>query len=56
MNVEETLRSLGLELPNAPIPVGNYVPVVRSGDLVFTSGQTARINGVRRYVDRKSVV
>jgi enamine deaminase RidA (YjgF/YER057c/UK114 family) len=50
MNVEEKLATLGLELPNPPQPVGNYVPATRTGNLVFTSGQTARINGVRRYV------
>lgn len=48
--VEDKLAALGLELPVQPTPVGNYVPACRSGSLVFTSGQTARINGVRRYV------
>jgi enamine deaminase RidA (YjgF/YER057c/UK114 family) len=48
--VEEKLASLGLELPSQPTPVGNYLPACRSGALVFTSGQTARIDGVRRYV------
>lgn len=50
MSVEEKLAALGLELPNPPQPVGNYVPAARTGALVQTSGQTARINGVRRYV------
>ena len=48
--IERRLADLGLELPQPPIPVGNYLPAARSGRLVFTSGQTARINGVRRYV------
>ena len=50
MTVEDKLRALGLELPSPPRPVGNYVPAVRTGNLVQTSGQTSRINGVRRYV------
>ena len=50
MAIEERLAELGLALPNPPVPVGNYTPAVRTGNLVFTSGQTARINGVRRYV------
>lgn len=50
MRIEKKLAALGLELPRQPVPVGNYVPAVRTGNLVFTSGQTARIDGVRRYV------
>ena len=48
--IEKKLARLGLELPQPPVPVGNYLPAARAGHLVFTSGQTARINGVRRYV------
>jgi enamine deaminase RidA (YjgF/YER057c/UK114 family) len=50
MTVEERLGQLGLALPNPPMPVGNYIAASRTGNLVFTSGQTARLNGVRRYV------
>lgn len=50
MSVEERLAALGLMLPGPPTPVGNYVPAVQAGRLVFTSGQTARLDGVRRYV------
>lgn len=52
MSIEEKLASMGLALPNLPNPVGNYRPAKRVGDLVFTSGQTARINGVRRFVGK----
>jgi enamine deaminase RidA (YjgF/YER057c/UK114 family) len=38
MSVEERLNLLGLELPAAATPVANYVPAVRSGNLVFLSG------------------
>src|SRR5260370_447336 len=48
--VERRLAELGLELPPPPVPIGNYLPAARVGRLVFTSGQTARINAVRRYV------
>ena len=50
--VEEKLRALGLELPQLPKPVGNYRPAKQVGSLVFTAGQTARLNGVRRYVGK----
>ena len=39
MTPEDKLRDLGLELPPAPKPVGAYVPAVRTGNLVFVSGQ-----------------
>jgi len=50
MTAEERLAGLNLALPEPPRPVGNYLPAARVGNLAFTSGQTARINGVRRYV------
>jgi enamine deaminase RidA (YjgF/YER057c/UK114 family) len=37
--VETALRKLGLELPPAPAAVGAYVTVIRTGNLVITSGQ-----------------
>jgi enamine deaminase RidA (YjgF/YER057c/UK114 family) len=40
MSVSDRLIELNLELPPVPIPVANYVLVQRSGDLIFTSGQT----------------
>jgi enamine deaminase RidA (YjgF/YER057c/UK114 family) len=52
MSIEEKLRAMGLQLPETPVPVGNYRPAKRAGALVFTSGQTARLNGVRRYVGK----
>lgn len=45
MAVEDKLRELGLELPEAAAPVGAYVPTVRTGHLVFTSGQLPSANG-----------
>lgn len=39
MTPEERLRAMGLALPPAPKPVGVYVPAVRTGNLVYVSGQ-----------------
>lgn len=39
---EENLTSLGLALPAVPAAIANYVPAVRTGNLVFLSGQIAR--------------
>lgn len=38
---EERLADLGIDLPEPPAPAAAYVPFVRSGPLVFTSGQVA---------------
>ena len=37
--VEERLKAIGIELPQPVAPVANYVPFVRSGNLVTISGQ-----------------
>jgi len=37
--VAARLAELGIVLPDAPAPAANYVPFVRSGNLVFISGQ-----------------
>jgi enamine deaminase RidA (YjgF/YER057c/UK114 family) len=38
MSFDAKLKALHIELPMAPKPVANYVPVVRAGDLLFLSG------------------
>ena len=40
---EDKLKELGLILPEAAAPVANYVPYVISGNMVFISGQIAKI-------------
>jgi enamine deaminase RidA (YjgF/YER057c/UK114 family) len=37
--IEKRLQDLGIALPPAAAPVANYVPFVRTGDLVVVSGQ-----------------
>jgi enamine deaminase RidA (YjgF/YER057c/UK114 family) len=44
----EQLVRLGLTLPPVPSPVAAYVPAVRIGDLVFTSGQVPVADGKLR--------
>lgn len=39
MGVEEKLRLLGLELPEAPAPMGNYIGAKWSGNIAFSCGQ-----------------
>lgn len=45
MNPNQRLEQLGLALPQVVAPVGAYVPAVRSGNLVFVSGQIALRDG-----------
>jgi enamine deaminase RidA (YjgF/YER057c/UK114 family) len=40
------LTELGLTLPPVATPAGMYLPAVRSGSLVFTSGQIPLVDGV----------
>ena len=42
---EERLGELGLSLPEVAKPVATYVPAVRSGNHVFTSGQLPMRSG-----------
>jgi enamine deaminase RidA (YjgF/YER057c/UK114 family) len=42
---EERLADLGLSVPEVAKPVAAYVPAVRSGNLVFTSGQLPMRSG-----------
>jgi enamine deaminase RidA (YjgF/YER057c/UK114 family) len=45
MEIEKKMRGLGLELPEVPKPVASYVPAVRSGNYVYTSGQVPFVKG-----------
>jgi enamine deaminase RidA (YjgF/YER057c/UK114 family) len=45
MSVADRLVELGVTLPTVAAPVGAYVPAVRSGALVFTSGQLPFVDG-----------
>jgi len=38
MSIEAKIKELGIVLPNSPAPVANYLPVVRTGNLIYLSG------------------
>jgi enamine deaminase RidA (YjgF/YER057c/UK114 family) len=46
MTWRDRLTELGIELPDVPAPAGAYVPAVRTGNLVYTSGQVPFVDGV----------
>jgi enamine deaminase RidA (YjgF/YER057c/UK114 family) len=44
--VEEKIKEIiGYELPVAPKPLASYLPVMKSGNLIFTSGQLPMKDG-----------
>lgn len=43
--VEDRLAEIGLSVPDVVPPVAAYVPAVREGNLVFTSGQLPMVSG-----------
>jgi enamine deaminase RidA (YjgF/YER057c/UK114 family) len=50
--IEDRLRELEIELPEPSKPGANYVPAVRSGNLVFLTGQLSQWNGERRFIGK----
>ncbi|TGN08430.1 RidA family protein [Leptospira ilyithenensis] len=46
MDIEANLKSLGLVLPPPPKAVALYLPSIRTGNLIFTSGQLPTESGV----------
>ena len=52
MTAEETLNELGIVLPPAPPAVAAYVPWVRTGSLVMTSGQLPWEDGTMKYAGK----
>ena len=43
--IEEKIKSLKITLPNPPTPAGSYIPAVKTGNLLFISGQIPMENG-----------
>jgi enamine deaminase RidA (YjgF/YER057c/UK114 family) len=46
------LTELGITLPSVAKPVAAYVPAVRSGNTVYTSGQLPMVDGTLAYVGK----
>ena len=52
MSAEEKIKSLGLTVPPAPQPVAAYVPAVKSGSYIYTSGQLPMVAGELKYIGK----
>ena len=45
MSPEDKLKQLGITLPEAPAPLGSYIPIVQTGNLLFLSGILPLVKG-----------
>ena len=52
--IEEKIEKLGIKLPQPPTPAGSYIPAVRTGNLLFISGQIPMIDGKVVYTGKVS--
>jgi len=50
--IEERVKNLGLEIPEAPQPVAAYIPAVKVDNYVYTSGQIPFVNGELKYIGK----
>ena len=49
---EERLQELGVSLPSPAVPVAAYLPCVRTGNLVYVSGQVPTVDGRPSHLGR----
>jgi len=52
--IEEKLKNLGIILPLPPTPAGSYIPAIKSGKLLYISGQIPIENGKVAYTGKVS--
>ena len=52
--IEQKIESLGITLPSPPTPAGSYIPVVRTGNLIFISGQIPMEEGKVMFTGKVS--
>lgn len=50
--IDARLKELGITLPEAPMPAANYVPFVRSGNLLFIAGQIPMEGGKPQFIGK----
>ena len=52
MSIEEKIKELGIELPETPAPIAEYIPAKRVNDLVYVSGQGPIKEGEFIYIGK----
>ena len=51
-DAERRLQDLGIQLPSAPTPFGNYVEATQSGNLLFLTGMLPVVDHKPKYLGR----
>jgi len=51
-SIQDRLLELGVHLPAAPAPAANYLPAVRTGQLLFIAGQVPVQDGQVQYLGK----
>ena len=49
---ESRIKSLGIQLPAAPIPLGSYIEAVQTGNLLFLSGMLPIVDHKPAYIGK----
>ena len=44
--IDTRLKELGIQLPEVPKPIANYIPAKRTGNLIYIAGQIPVENGI----------
>lgn len=52
MSFEDKIKELGLELPEAPEPIAEYIPAKKINDIVYVSGQGPIKEGKFIYIGK----
>ncbi len=50
--VEDKIKELGCILPETPKPLAAYIPAIKTGDYVYTSGQVPYAEGELKYAGK----
>ena len=52
MTTQERLAELGIELPSAPAPAGNYLACMQVGSLLYLSGAICLVDGTMTHTGK----
>jgi enamine deaminase RidA (YjgF/YER057c/UK114 family) len=50
--IEEKIKELGYTLPEIANPLAAYIPAIRAGEFVYTSGQVPLVGGELKYAGK----